>query len=121
MYVSKNDKPEVDSSIRTPSAATLDPSGLPLSFPLCHEKPEFLSPLSGSIRTTRSARTSNLSRHLVLSKRLVLLLYFRMAKVWNSQKYHGLRCDRLILIQSLIDIGHKLMSTLIQSQTFQEV
>ena len=56
MFDQKDVKPDVapPTSTRTPSSSGLRDTDLPLSFPLHHKKNAFMSPMSGSVKTTRS-------------------------------------------------------------------
>ena len=59
LFESKNLESDVNAAVQTPGTTLRDSSSLPLSFPIRHAKPEFLSPMSGSVKTTDSARTMN--------------------------------------------------------------
>ena len=59
LFQAKEAKVEVVPPVQTPSISDAEPTGMPLSFPLRHEKAPFLSPMSGSVRTTRSVRSNN--------------------------------------------------------------
>ena len=57
MFESKDVKPDaVPPSTYTPGASEIRDPDLPLTFPLRQEKNPFMSPMSGSVKTSRSAR-----------------------------------------------------------------
>ena len=60
MFDQKDVKPDVApaTSTRTPSSSGLRDTDFPLSFPLRHEKNAFMSPMSGSVKTSRSVRSN---------------------------------------------------------------